>query len=130
MLEAMRKRFFLRCFVGLLGIVSKRLHVSRYGEMQVLLRRLHQFQDLLFSESLAVFKAVVQEIGQPSFNGNGPVAISKKQLSQLGIVMNRTTDHATMKICFKADEQKLFVEEVLLQSATSAGKGKPTGLGR
>ena len=77
-----------------------------------------------------MFKAVVQEIGQPSLNGNGPVAISKKQLSQFGTVMNRTKDHATMKICFKADEQKLFVEEVLLQSAKSAGKGKPTGLGR
>ena len=76
--------------MGLLDTVSKRFHVSRYGEMQVLLRGLPQFQDLLFSESLPVFKAVVQEIGQPSLNGNGPVAISKKQLSQLGIVMNRT----------------------------------------
>ena len=52
--------------MGLLGIVSKRLQVSRHVEMQVLLRRLHQFQDLLFSESLAVFRVVVQEIGQPS----------------------------------------------------------------
>ena len=103
--------------MGLLGIVSKRLQVSRHVEMQVLLRRLHQFQDLLFSESLAVFRVVVQEIGRPSLNGNGRVAISKKQLSQLGIVMNRTTDHSTMKTCFKADEQKFFVEEALHQSA-------------
>ena len=67
--------------------------------------------------SLAVFRAVVQEIGQPSLHGNGRVAISKKQLSQLGIVMNRSTDHSTMKTCFKADEQRAFVEEALHQSA-------------
>ena len=79
--------------MGLLGIVSKRLQVSRHVEMQVLLRRLHRFQDLLFSESLAVFRVVVQEIGQPSLNGNGYVAISKKQLSQLA--SSRTAPRTT-----------------------------------
>ena len=102
--KAMRRRFFFKCFMGLLGTVSKRFHVSRHIEMQVLLRRLHQFQGLSFSESSAVFKAVVQEIGQPSLNGNGHVGTSEKRLSQLGIVMNRTTNRATMKVRFNADE--------------------------
>ena len=116
----MRRRFFLKSFMCLLGTVSKRLHVSRHVKMQVLLCRLHQFQDLLFSESLAVFWAVVQEIGQPSLDGNGAVAISKKRLSQLGVVMNRTTDHATIKVCFKADQQGLLKKRCTKRRSVSA----------
>ena len=109
------------------GFVSKRLQVLRHVEMQVLLRRLHQFQDLLFSESLAVFRVVVQEIGQPSLNGNGCVAISKKQLSQLGIVTNRTTDHSTMKTCFKADEQTLLLKKRCTNRRSAHEKGNQHG---
>ena len=64
----------------------------------------------------SLVQRVVQEIGQPNLNGNGHVGTSEKRLSQLGIVMNRTTDRATMKVRFNADEQELF-EEALHLSA-------------
>ena len=76
---------------------------------------------------LAVFRAVVHEIGQPSLNGNGRVAISKKQLSQLGIVMNRTTDHSTLKTCFKSDEQKLLLKKRCANRRSAQEKGNQHG---
>ena len=56
----------LKFLMGLLGTVSKIFHVSHHIEIHVLLDRLHLFWDHLYSESLVVFWAVVQEIGPPS----------------------------------------------------------------
>ena len=92
--KALRRRFFFKCFMYLLGrffcaaSISSRITCS--------------------ASQWLCSRRSCRRSGSPLSNGNGPVAISKKRLSQLAIVMNRTTDRATMKVRFNADEQELL----------------------